>query len=270
VNSADIAEWLVSPGIRCSCSQDRALLLNTRHGYYYILNELAARVWATIETCPSGIAAEDIVDVLEMHFDVPREELARYAARCLSDLQREGLIEENVPVRHESSVDRITSFSRRKRSGEYGYERGRIMIYEQQFVQRYETVESLAEELFQQGAEGNIDWRVKKLKDFIDNAPDKVHGSLGDVCKQLQLLLSERQTRRLFKDSTGISIREYARKRRLVFAAKRLQNTDEPIKVVATDSGYRTLQGFEKGFYDMFHLTPVEFRRVWRRNQVTG
>jgi len=31
------------------------------------------------------------------------------------------------------------------------------------------------------------------------------------------------KTRRLFKDSTGISIREYARKRRLVFAAKRLQ-----------------------------------------------
>jgi AraC-like DNA-binding protein len=245
------------------------MLLDTRHGCYYMLNELAARVWATIETSPSGIAAEDIIDVLEMHCEIPREELARDATQCLKDLQMQGLIGKSGAADDESSAEHITSSPARKRARESEHG-GQVMIYEQQFVQRYETVESLADQLFQQGLEGNIDWRVKKLKDFIDNAPAKVHGSLGDVCKQLQLLLSERQTRRLFKDSTGISIREYARKRRLVLAARRLQNTDEPIKVVATDAGYQTLQGFEKGFHDMFRLTPVEFRRVWRQSQVTA
>jgi len=56
-----------------------------------------------------GIAAEDIVDVLEMHFGVLREEL-REMPRDAYRICTRGLIEKNVAVRHESSVDRITSF----------------------------------------------------------------------------------------------------------------------------------------------------------------
>jgi methylphosphotriester-DNA--protein-cysteine methyltransferase len=142
------------------------------------------------------------------------------------------------------------------------------MIHEQQFVQRFETAGSLANQLFQQGVARHVDWRAKKLKDFIDNAPDKIRGNLHEVCGQLQLSLSDRQARRLFKDSTGISIREYARKRRLVLAARQLQDTAEPIKVIAADAGYQTHKAFAKSFYDMFELTPMEFRRMWQRSQV--
>jgi len=74
-----------------------------------MLNELAARVWATIETSPSGIAAEDIVDVLEMHFGVLREEWREMRAMLIGYATRR-LDRKNVAVRHESSVDRITSF----------------------------------------------------------------------------------------------------------------------------------------------------------------
>jgi methylphosphotriester-DNA--protein-cysteine methyltransferase len=144
------------------------------------------------------------------------------------------------------------------------------MIHEQQFVQRFETAGSLANQLFQQGGARHVDWRAKKLKDFIDNAPDKIRGNLHEVCGQLQLSLSDRQARRLFKDSTGISIREYVRKRRLVLAAKQLQNTDEPVKAIATDAGYHSHHGFRKSFYSMFRLTPMEFRRMWHRSQVTA
>lgn len=143
------------------------------------------------------------------------------------------------------------------------------MIQDEVLVQRIETVESLVERLLPQEVEGNIDWRIKKLKDFIDNAPGKIHGNLGDVCGQLRLSLSARQARRLFKDSTGISIRDYCRKRRLLLAAKQLQSTDQPVKVVATEAGYQTPQGFEKSFYQVFRLTPVEFRRMWHQSQIT-
>jgi AraC-like DNA-binding protein len=271
VNSADIAEWLVFSGVRSCYSQDGAVLLDLRHGHYYTLNGVAARVWAVIETSPSGIAAEDIVDALETHFKAPREELERDAAQCLADLQQAGLARQKVAVSDESSLDRIsTSSPSGARVRESGHEGKQIMIYEQHFVQRFETVESLADQLFQQGLERDIDWRAKKLKDFIDNAPGKTHGSLRDVCGQLQLSLSDRQARRLFKDSTGISIREYGRKRRLVLAAKQLQNTDEPVKAIATDAGYHSHHGFRKGFYSMFRLTPMEFRRMWHRSQVTA
>jgi AraC-like DNA-binding protein len=270
VNSTDIAEWLVSPGVRSSYLQNGAVLLDFTHRHYYTLNGLAARLWGTIEARPSGIAVEDIVCELEAHFDFPRQELERDAAQCLADLQSAGLVGEKV-VENDESVDRISASSESGARGrESMHQGGRIMIYEQQFVQRFESVESLVGQLFQEGLKRDVDWRAKKLKDFIDDAPGNIHGSLRAVCDQLQLSLSERQARRLFKDTTGISVREYARKRRLVVAARQLQDTDKPIKVIATDAAYRTVQGFEKGFYAMFRLTPMEFRKMWHRSQVTA
>jgi AraC-like DNA-binding protein len=269
VNSAEIAEWLVSSGVRSRYSQAGAVLLDFGREHYYALNGFAARVWSVIETSPSGIALEDIVDALGTHFEIPREELERDAAQCLADLQREGLARGRVAASDESSVDRMSSSSRgEERVREPGHEGRQIMIHEQHFVQRFETAGSLVDELLQQGFERHIDWRAKKLKDFIDNAPGKIHGSLRDVCGQLQLSLSDRQARRLFKDSTGISISEYARKRRLALAAKQLQDTAQPIKVIAADAGYQTHKAFAKSFYDMFELTPMEFRRMWQRSQV--
>jgi methylphosphotriester-DNA--protein-cysteine methyltransferase len=114
-----------------------------------------------------------------------------------------------------------------------------------------------------------MDWRARKLKEFIDSQPGKVRGNPDEVCRELGLSMSGRQARRLFKGAEGISMKEYARKRRLVLAAEQLHRTNEPIKVIATDAGYKTIQGFEKGFYDIFRLTPMEFRKMWQRSQVT-
>jgi methylphosphotriester-DNA--protein-cysteine methyltransferase len=142
-------------------------------------------------------------------------------------------------------------------------------ISKQPSIQELETLESLVDRLFPQGVESNMDWRATKLKNFIDSAPGEINESLGHICSQLQLSLSDRQARRLFKESAGISMKEYARKRRLVFAARTLQSTDDPIKVIATDAGYRTPQGFERAFYGLFRLRPMEFRKMWQRSQVT-
>jgi AraC-like DNA-binding protein len=269
LDSFDVSGWLVSSGVRSHYSPDGAVLLDLRRGHYYTLSRFAARVWAVIETSPSGIALEDIVDALETHFEIPWEELERDAAECLADLEREGLARGRAAASDESSANRIASSSRGEgRVRETGTEGRQIMIHEHNFVQRFDTAGPLVDQLFQQGLERHIDWRAKKLKDFIDNAPGKIHGNLREVCGQLQLSLSDRQARRLFKESTGISIREYSRKRRLALAAKQLQDTGDPIKVIAADAGYQTHKAFAKSFHDMFELTPMEFRRMWQRSQV--
>src|SRR5258706_6061240 len=58
----------------------------------------------------------------------------------------------------------------------------------------------------------NVDWRAEKLKDFIDSHSAGDRLSIEEACKQVGLPTSVRQTRRLFKISTGISVREYAKK----------------------------------------------------------
>jgi len=252
-NGVDITGWLVSPSVRSTYIGDGAVLFNVKEGLCYSLDGVAAHVWVTIEGSPAGISFEGIVDVLETHSTVSREELESAARDCVGALRREGLVQpRDASLRHSSMRE------------------GQTVISEQPLVQRLDTVESLVDQLFPQRVESNMDWRAKKLKDLIDLNPAKIHDSLGDVCSQLRLSLSDRQARRLFKESAGISMKEYARKRCLVFAARQLQNTDDPIKVIATDAGYRTLQGFEKGFYGLFRLTPVEFRRMWHRSQVTA
>lgn len=101
------AIWLVVPGVRLTWSAGGAALLNIKQGHCYRLNQIAARVWVTIDTCPSGIAAGDIVDVLETHFERPRKELERYTTQSLADLQIAGLVREKVVAADESSVERV-------------------------------------------------------------------------------------------------------------------------------------------------------------------
>lgn len=141
------------------------------------------------------------------------------------------------------------------------------MIYGQPVIQVVESIDMFFELLLPRTFPrlADIDWRAKKLKEFIDSRAAQVGPSLDDVCQQLGLPMSARQARRLFKVSIGMSIREYAKNRRLAVAANQLQATDVPVKVIAADAGYRSTRNFARRFKELFRLRPVEFRRVWRR-----
>ena len=117
------------------------------------------------------------------------------------------------------------------------------------------------------GALPNLDWRTKKLREFIDSDAGKVRWNLNDVCQQLGLSLSGRQARRLFKVSTGMGIRVYARNRRLTVAAEQLRATNVSIKAIAVDAGYQRTSEFARSFKEQFCLSPMEFRRVWRQRE---
>ena len=109
----------------------------------------------------------------------------------------------------------------------------------------------------------SADWRVQKLRSLIDVDPAKVQGNLDQVCRELRLCVSARQARRLFKECTGVGIKEYRMKRRLDVAARELRTTDMPVKVIAGKAGYRHVSTFTKHFLKQFHLRPIDFRRLW-------
>ena len=90
------ARWLASPEVRSTRTGSGAVVLNTKNGLYYRLKPGAARVWVVIEGSPTGIGFEGIVDVLETHFTVSREELDRNARNCLAELQLAGLVRRRV------------------------------------------------------------------------------------------------------------------------------------------------------------------------------
>src|SRR5882724_3957516 len=89
------AMWLVSPDVRCTYSEDGAVLLDIRKGLCYSLNPVAARVWSTVEANPSGIDLHALVDVMETHYKIPREQLERDATEYLSKLEQMELVRRN-------------------------------------------------------------------------------------------------------------------------------------------------------------------------------
>src|SRR5260370_19317235 len=93
-----------------------------------------------------------------------------------------------------------------------------------------------------------LDWRAEKLKDFIDSHSAGDRLSIEEVCKEVGLPTSVRQTRRLFNTSVGVSVRKYARNKRLAFAARQFQSTVTPIKVIALEIGYRRTAEFTRSF----------------------
>ncbi len=113
----------------------------------------------------------------------------------------------------------------------------------------------------------NVDWRAEKLKDFIDSHSAGDRLSIEEVCKELGLPTSVRQARRLFKTSIGITLRKYAKNKRLAFAARQLEVTEEPVKVIALEIGYRRTAEFTRSFKELFRLSPLEFRRIWSRRE---
>lgn len=113
----------------------------------------------------------------------------------------------------------------------------------------------------------DADWRAEKLKEFADSHSGGECRSIEDACKELGLATSVRQARRLFKTFAGMSFRKYANIKRLAFAARQLEATEAPIKVIALEIGYHRTAEFTRSFKELFRLSPLEFRRIWSRRE---
>ena len=146
------------------------------------------------------------------------------------------------------------------------------MIYEQPVVLRWGSPREFLSLFVSKntGARVSEDWRARKLRNLVDSDPARAQWRLDEICRQLDLGISSRQARRLFKACTGLGIKEYAKKKRLEAAAQQLQTTDAPVKAIAIDAGYRYVRNFTRCFLKQFHLSPMHFRRIWRYKDVAS
>jgi hypothetical protein len=85
--------WNISPGVRATCNQDGAVLLDIDRGLYYSLNAVGGRIWQVIEAGHGRSSSADIIEALAREFmEVPREQLMTDIDNCLSDLESKALI----------------------------------------------------------------------------------------------------------------------------------------------------------------------------------
>ncbi len=93
VGNTKQVRWKTCSSIQSSVGDDGVFLLDLTDEFCYGLDALGAQIWITIETSPSGIAFDDILDVLEAHFDSPRNQLADDLRYKLQRLHALGFIE---------------------------------------------------------------------------------------------------------------------------------------------------------------------------------
>jgi hypothetical protein len=86
------ARWLTSSSVRATHSDDGAALLDIRQGICCSLNPVASRIWATIDSSPSGITLDGIVGALATLYPIPCQTLAADTEECLCRLQQLGLV----------------------------------------------------------------------------------------------------------------------------------------------------------------------------------
>jgi AraC-like DNA-binding protein len=106
------------------------------------------------------------------------------------------------------------------------------------------------------------DLRIERIVQFIDRHAGSVGCDLESACRELRLDISAAYAGRLFRLLTGLGVREYAKKRRLLIAAERLNHTDLPVKVIAAKAGYTKPWHFARTFKARFGLSPIEFRKT--------
>jgi AraC-like DNA-binding protein len=69
---------------------------------------------------------------------------------------------------------------------------------------------------------------------------------------------------KVVRNTVGMTIRQYASRRQLTEAARRLTRTEEPVADIAVTSGYGSQQAFTMAFRAAYKQPPAAFRRVGR------
>ena len=76
--------------------------------------------------------------------------------------------------------------------------------------------------------------------------------------------LSERHLARVFRDEVGVTPARYVERIRLEVARRRLEESNDPIDVVAAHCGFGTTETMRRSFLRALRTTPSEYRRRFR------
>jgi len=100
---------------------------------------------------------------------------------------------------------------------------------------------------------------IAEIRLFIDEHLYKEH-RIKEICCQFNINREKLQSG--FREIVHSTVHAYIINERINRAAQRLVQSDDSIKVVALDSGYKKQRSFNKTFKSIYHLTPAAYRRL--------
>ena len=73
--------------------------------------------------------------------------------------------------------------------------------------------------------------------------------------------MSERNFARVFRDEAGMTPAQFVEKARIDEARRRLEESDVPLKRLATNVGYANVDAFRRAFNRRVGVSPREYRK---------
>jgi len=100
---------------------------------------------------------------------------------------------------------------------------------------------------------------ILQIRDYIEEHLYESH-SIDGLCRKFNINREKLQVG--FREQVATTVHAYIIKLRMQRAAQRLIDSDDSIKVIALDSGYKKQRSFNKTFKTIFQLTPAAYRKM--------
>jgi AraC-like DNA-binding protein len=107
---------------------------------------------------------------------------------------------------------------------------------------------------------------INRIRDYIDENLYEEH-SIPSLCRQFTINREKLQAG--FHELVQSTVHAYIVRQRIDRAAQRLLESDDSIKAIALDSGYKKQRSFNKTFKAIYNLTPASYRRLHQKSEET-
>jgi len=106
--------------------------------------------------------------------------------------------------------------------------------------------------------------QIGEIRDYLDENLYEEH-SIEAICRKFTINREKLQAG--FHHLVQSTVHAYIIRKRIDQAAQRLLTTDDSIKAIALDSGYKKQRSFNKTFKSLYKLTPASYRKVRQSQQ---
>jgi len=107
---------------------------------------------------------------------------------------------------------------------------------------------------------------ILEIRDYLDEHLYEQH-TVQDICRKFTINREKLQNG--FHELVQSTVHAYIIQQRMAKAAQRLLESDDSIKAIALDSGYKKQRSFNKTFKSIFNMTPAAYRKL-QRERIAG
>lgn len=104
---------------------------------------------------------------------------------------------------------------------------------------------------------------IREIRIFIDDHLYEQF-TIHDLCQKFTI--NREKLQKGFNELVQSTVHAYVIQQRMHQAAQRLMGSDDSIKAISLDSGYKKQRSFNKTFKSIYNMTPAAYRRLQREH----